>query len=199
MTTTKESLAKEHKKINNRVTIALDGSTYNLMKELKNNSTHSQSEIFRKALKFYYKYKKIINNKPGITKKVDTYLELLSNGEHIILDIDHYLAFLKFIENSPDKEEFYANNKSIGKSHAEEFANRFEVNTIERVVERLETCNFFKIVKNSTSRYTLLLGSDIQKNFIKMFLEEVLNGMGFSVEIREGFSKLKIILNNISY
>lgn len=199
MTTTKESLAKEHEKINNRVTIALDGSTYNLMKELKNNSTHSQSEIFRKALKFYYKYKKIINNKPEVTKKVDTYLELLSNGEHIILDIDHYLAFLKFIENSPNKEEFYANNKSIGKSHAEEFANRFEVNTIERVVERLETCNFFKIVKNSTSRYTLLLGSDIQKNFIKMFLEEVLNGMGFSVEIREGFSKLKIILNNISY
>lgn len=199
MTTTSKSLAKEHEKINNRVTIALDGSTYNLMKELKNNSTHSQSEIFRKALKFYYKYKKIINNKPEVTKKVDTYLELLSNGEHIILDIDHYLAFLKFIENSPDKEEFYANNKSIGKSHAEEFANRFEVNTIERVVERLETCNFFKIVKNSTSRYTLLLGSDIQKNFIKMFLEEVLNGMGFSVEIREGFSKLKIILNNISY
>lgn len=189
----------EHEKINNRVTIALDDSTYKLLKEIKNSSANSQSEIFRKALKFYYKYKKVINGKPGVTKKVDTYLELLSNGEHIILDIDHYLAFLKFIENSPDKENFYANNVKIGKSHAEEFSNRFEVNTIEKVVERLEACNFFKIVKDSSSRYTLLLGSDIQKNFIKMFLEEVLNGMGFSAEIREGFSKLKIILNNMSY
>ncbi len=189
----------EQEKISNRVTIALDDTTYKILKEMKNNSAHSQSEIFRKALKFYHKYKRVINGKPGVSKKVDTYLELLSNGEHIILDIDHYLAFLKFIENSPEKEKFYVNNVKIGKSHAEEFSNRFEVNTIEKVVERLEACNFFKIVKDSSSRYTLLLGSDIQKNFIKMFLEEVLNGMGFSAEIREGFSKLKIILNNISY
>ncbi len=66
------------------------------------------------------------------------------------------------------------------------------------MVKRLETCNFFKILKESTTRYTLLLGSDISKKFIKEFLLEVLNGMGFKAEIKESFAKLTIYLNNIS-
>ena len=182
------------------MTIALDGHSNKILNSLKAESANSQSVIFRNALKFYNKYKRVLNNSdPDLGIKVDTYLELLSSGEHIILDIDHYLAFLKFVENSPDKEKFQEFNKSIGKAHAEEFSHRFEINTIERVVERLEACNFFKMVKDSSNRYTLLLGSDIQKNFIKTFLEEVLSGMGFKVTIKEGFSKLKIILNNIAY
>lgn len=190
----------DHKKPHNRVTIALDGPSEKILNDLKASSAESQSEIFRNALKFYNKYKKVLNNSdPNVAVKVDTYLELLSSGEHIILDIDHYLAFLKFVENSPDKDKFEEFNKSIGKAHAEEFSHRFKINTIERVVERLEACNFFKMVKDSSSRYTLLLGSDIQKNFIKTFLEEVLRGMGLKATIKEGFSKLKIILNNMSY
>jgi len=124
-------------------------------------------------------------------------LELLSQGDHIILDIDHYLSFLKFIEESPDKQKFWEINKSIGKAHAEEFTQELDITTVQKVVERLEACNFFKIIKDSSNRYTLLLGSDIQKNFIKQFLEEVLNGMGFKVQIKEGFSKLKIVLTNM--
>ena len=114
------------------------------------------------------------------------------------MDVDHYLSFLKFIENSPDKDQFDDINKSIGRAHAEEFSQDLDITTVQKVVERLEACNFFKIVKDSSSRYTLLLGSDIQKNFIKTFLEEVLEGMGFKVSIKEGFSKLKIILKNFS-
>jgi DNA-binding MarR family transcriptional regulator len=187
-------------KINNRITIALDDKTYELLKELKEESASSQSELIRNAIKFYHKFKKVLgSSKNGVATRVNTYLELLSHGEHIILDVDHYLSFLKFIENSPDKEQFSVINKSIGKAHAEEFSQGLEISTVQKVVERLEACNFFKIVQDSSNRYTLLLGSDIQKNFIKTFLEEVLNGMGFKVQIKEGFSKLKIILNNYSY
>lgn len=187
-------------KIINRITIALDDKTNNLLKELKEESSGSQSELIRTAIKFYHKFKKVLgNSKNGVATRVNTYLELLSHGEHIILDVDHYLSFLKFIENSPEKEKFADINKSIGKAHAEEYSQELELPTVQKVVERLETCNFFKIVQDSSNRYTLLLGSDIQKNFIKTFLEEVFNGMGFKVQIKEGFSKLKIILNNYSY
>ncbi|HEY0088834.1 MAG TPA: CopG family transcriptional regulator, partial [Candidatus Lokiarchaeia archaeon] len=149
-------------------------------------------------IKFYHKYEKVFSNiKNGAASKVNTYLELLSQGDHIILDIDHYLSFLKFIEESPDKQKFWEINKSIGKAHAEEFTQELDITTVQKVVERLEACNFFKIIKDSSNRYTLLLGSDIQKNFIKQFLEEVLNGMGFKVQIKEGFSKLKIVLTNM--
>ncbi len=190
----------EFNKTNNRITIAMDESTSGILKELRSKTTDSQSELIRKAIRFYHKFKKVLNgSQDGVATRVNTYLELLSQGEHIILDVDHYLTFLKFIEESPNKEQFLEINKSIGKAHAEEFSQDLEINTVRKVVERLEACNFFKIVKNSSNRYTLLLGSDIQKNFIKTFLEEVLNGMGFKVEIREGFSKLKIILSNVSY
>lgn len=187
-------------KIHNRVTIALDDGTFGLLQELKEESTESQSEIVRKAIRFYHKFKKVIGiSKKGVASKVNTYLELLSHGEHIILDVDHYLSFLKFIEESENPDKFWEMNKTIGKAHAEEFTQELDISTVQKVVERLETCNFFKVIKDSSSRFTLLLGSDIQKTFIKTFLEEVLNGMGFKTRIKEGFSKLKIILDNVAY
>ncbi|MFX1256796.1 MAG: ribbon-helix-helix protein, CopG family [Promethearchaeota archaeon] len=189
-----------YNKMNNRITIALDDNTNSLLKELKDESIVSQSEIIRKAIKFYHKFKKIFDSsQEGVASKINIYMELLSRGEHIILDIDHYLSFLKFIENSPDCEEFWKLNKSIGQAHAEEFSQDLDLATVQKVVERLEACNFFKLVKDSSNRFTLLLGSDIQKNFIKTFLEEVLNGMGFKVQIKESFSKLKIVLLNATY
>lgn len=186
-------------KINNRITFAVDDQIKAILDELNNHTEISRSELIRKAIKFYHKFKNVFDKKSNrASVKVNTYLELLSHGEHIILDVDHYLSFLKFIENSPEKERFEDINKSIGRAHAEEFSQDPNITTVQNVVERLEACNFFKVVKDSSSRYTLLLGSDIQKNFIKTFLEELLSGMGFKVNIKESFSKLKIILKNIS-
>ncbi|MFX1280101.1 MAG: ribbon-helix-helix protein, CopG family [Promethearchaeota archaeon] len=188
---------KENNKISNRITIALDHETNEVLGKLKENSPTSQSEIIRKAIRFYHKFKKVFNNRGnGMAERVNIYIDLLAQGEHIILDVDHYLLFLKFIEHSPEKEEFSKINKSIGKAHAEEFSEDLEIITVQKVIERLEACNFFKMVKDSSNSFTLLLGSDIQRNFIKTFLEEVLHGMGFKTTIKEGFSKLKIILNN---
>ncbi|MFW9880019.1 MAG: ribbon-helix-helix protein, CopG family [Candidatus Thorarchaeota archaeon] len=191
---------KKNNKINNRITIALDDETNDVLEKLKENSPTSQSEIIRKAIRFYNKFKNIFNNSAnGMAERVNMYIDLLAQGEHIILDVDHYLTFLKFIEQSPKKEEFSKINKSIGKAHAEEFSDDDDIATVKKVVERLEACNFFKIVKDSPNAFTLLLGSDIQRNFIKTFLEEVLHGMGFKTTIKEGFSKLKIILNNVIF
>lgn len=181
-----------------RVTIALDEKTHNLLREIKEESEFSQSEVFRKSLLFYHKYKKLIGDGNGEAQnRISTYLEMLSNGEHIILDVDHYLWFLKFIEKSPQREEFWEYHKKISKAHAEEFSHNVNINTVSEVVSRLEACNFFKIIQESPNRFTLLLGSDIPKNFIKIFLEEVLNGMGFKAKIKEDFAKLRIWLTNV--
>lgn len=183
-------------KISNRVTIALDDNTFELLKELKEESSNSQSEILRRSIRFYHEFKKVIGpDKNNTMQRMLTYMDLLSHGEHVILDVDHYLSFLKFIEESPNRENFWTVNKSIGKAHAEEFSQHFNFPTIENIIERLEICNFFKIVKDSPNRYTLLLGSDIQKNFIKSFLKEIFQEMGFDVKIKESLSKLKINLN----
>ncbi|TXT66315.1 MAG: CopG-like domain-containing protein DNA-binding protein [Promethearchaeota archaeon] len=132
--------------------------------------------------------------------KLDTYLDMLADGEHIILDVDHYLSMLKFIEESPESPEtkaFWSSHHKIAHNHAEQFIETER--SIDAVVKRLETCNFFRIVKESPNRYTLLLGSDIPKKFMKVFLMEVLNGMGFKAQITESFAKLSIYLDNLSY
>ena len=176
-----------------RVTIALDEETTGILKEVKEERDCSQSEIFRKALKFYNKYGYLFNEDEHMNRKIDTYLEMLSDGEHIIIDVDHYLSILKFIEDTPNNEEFWEEHRQIGRHHADQF--KHDIKSFEEVVNRLETCNLFKCIKESSSRYTVLLGSDISKNFVKMMLEEIFKGMGIKADIREGFAKLRIFLN----
>ncbi len=175
-----------------RVTIALDEECAGILKEFKNNSNMSQSEIFRKALKFYEKYGYLFNEDMKQTKKIDAYLDLLADGEHVILDVDHYLSILKFIENSHDQNQFWEDHRQISKQHAEQFKDQFK--TFNDVITRLEICNLFKIIQESSNRYTLLLGSDISKNFIKTLLEEIFNGMNIKADIKDGFAKLRVFL-----
>jgi predicted CopG family antitoxin len=195
------STYKEEKgKINHRVTIALDDQCYYLLKELKKEMNTSQSEIFRKALKFYQEYGEIFEINDSLEERLEIYIEMLADGEHIILDVDHYLSMLKFIDEAlkdSENNSFWEYHKKIGKNHAEQF-NETE-RSIDAVMKRLETCNFFRIIKDTPNRFTLLLGSDIPKKFIKLFLTEILNGMGFEAEIKDSFAKLNIHINNISY
>lgn len=181
----------------NRVTISMDDETDLILDDIKKVLDLSQSEIFRRALKVYAKYGYLFENNENFDQKLQTYFDMLHSGEHIILDYDHYLSLLKFVESSPEdkQNEFWNEHKEIGRSHAEEFTHK--MNNFYDIIRRLEDCNFFKIKKESTTCYTLLLGTDVSKNFIRIFLEEILKGMGFKAEIKEGFAKLQIFLKNI--
>ncbi len=175
------------------MTIALDDETLDLVKTLREEINVSQSELLRKAIKFYKSYRSYFEN--GKVEKIKFYMEMLNGGDHIILDVDHYLSILKFIENSPEKEQFWKNHKEIGRSHADQFHDTYK--NFEDVFKRLEACNFFKIIKESSNYYTVLLGSELPKTFIKLLLEEILTGMGFKIEIKEDFAKLRIIIKNL--
>lgn len=171
-----------------RITIAMDEETFQIFKKMKEDLGISQSELMREALKFYSKHKTLfefIND-----KKVYTHAEMLSAGEHVILDIDHWLLFLDFIETHPDKEKFWELHKAICEAHAEQFKYKFY--HAEYLLKRLEACNFFKLSKTSKNEFTLVLGSDVPKQFVKTELEEIFGGMGFQVEIKEDFAKLRV-------
>jgi len=58
----------------------------------------------RKAVKFYYENSDLARYDK---RKLRTYIEMLAEGEHVILDIDHLVAFLKFIETRPKSEDFW--------------------------------------------------------------------------------------------
>ncbi len=175
-------------KVPERVTIALDEETAELFKKAKAELRVSQSELMREALKFYCKYRTLFE--PVDAEKVRTYIEMLSTGEHIIIDIDHWLLFLNFIKSHPDNEKFWESHKAICESHAEQF--KYKLYHAEYILKRLEACNLFKLHEDSENAFTIVLGPDITREFVKTELEEIFAGMGLKVEIKEDLAKLRV-------
>ena len=171
-----------------RITIALDEETAGLFKKMKEDSGMSQSELMRESLKFFSKHKMLFEF--AESKKVYTHAEMLSAGEHVILDIDHWILFLSFIETHPDKEKFWNFHKEVCRAHAEQFKHKLF--NAESILRRLEICNLFTMSKTSKNEFTIIFGSEAPKKFVRIELEEIFAGMGFMVEIKEDFSKLRV-------
>jgi hypothetical protein len=170
-----------------RITVAFDQSTASLLEKISREKGLSQSEIMRRALRFYHENRAIED--AAIRKKLYTYMELLLGGEHIILDVDHWLLFLKLVESS-GKESFWKEHRDVARSHTEQLKNK--VLTAEELLGRLEICNFFRMTKDSENDFTLVLGSELPKKFVKIFLEEYFAGMGVKAEIKENLAKLRV-------
>jgi hypothetical protein len=171
-----------------RITVAFDQSTASLLEKISKERGLSQSEIMRRALRFYYENRAIED--AATRKKLYTYMDLLLGGEHVILDVDHWLLFLKLVESSPEKERFWKEHRDVAKSHTEQLKTK--VLTAEELLTRLEACNFFRMTKDSETDFTLVLGSELPKKFVKTFLEEYFAGMGVKAEIKENLAKLRV-------
>jgi len=173
-----------------RITVAFDPQTAGLLEKISKEDQVSQSEIMRRALRFYNDNRLLED--PVVKKRVYAYLDLLSSGEHIILDVDHWLLFLDMIESSPDNEKFWAKHREIARSHKEQLLSK--VHTAEEVLVRLENCNFFGIARNSDKDFTLVLGSELPKKFVKVTIEEFFSVLGIKAEIKENLAKLNVTI-----
>ena len=171
-----------------RITVAYDSLTANLLEKISKEAGLSQSEIMRRALRFYSENRMIENAETR--RKIYAYMDLLLTGEHIILDVDHWLLFLKLVESSPSAEKFWEEHRDVARSHREQLKTK--VLTAEELLTRLEACNFFRITKDSENDFTLVLGSELPKKFVKIFLEEYFAGMGVKAEIKENLAKLRV-------
>jgi hypothetical protein len=169
-----------------RITVAFDQSTASLLEKISKETELSQSEIMRRALRFYNENKVMLD--PGIRKKTYAYMDLLLSGEHVILDVDHWLLFLNLIESSPEQEKFWSAHRAVAQSHKEQLKSK--VHTAVDVLTRLETCNFFRMAKNSEKDFTLILGSEVPKKFVKILIEEFFSAIGVKAEIKENLAKL---------
>lgn len=171
-----------------RITVAFDKSTAELLEKISTDSQVSQSEVMRRALKFYNENRPLED--PATKKKMYAYIDLLLTGEHVILDVDHWLSFLQLLASSPEKEKFWKEHREIARSHWEQLKTK--VRSPEEMLVRLEVCNFFRITKNSANDFTLVLVSDVSKEFVKIFLEEYFAAMGVKAEIKENLAKLRV-------
>jgi len=171
-----------------RITVALDESTVALLEKIKREIRLSQSEIMRRALRFYHENRDFTDISVG--RKLSFYADMLLSNEHVILDVDHWLLFLDLIESSPEKECFWKKCREVAKSHAEQL--RQKVRSVEDLLERLEACNFFRMTKNCENNFTLVLGSERAREFVRIFLEEFLSAAGLRADIRGNIAKLRV-------
>ena len=170
------------------VTISFDRESAAIFREMKKELVGSQSELLRNALRFYSRHKNLFESLDG--DRIRIYTEMLSDGEHVILDIDHWILFLKFIESHPDKEKFWEMHQKVSQAHAEEFLHKN--NDIETVFRRLEACNLFKLIRTAETDFTLILGYDVPKKFIVTEIEDIFSKMGMRADIREDLSKIRV-------
>ena len=173
-----------------RITVAFDQLTANLLEKLSKEAELSQSEIMRRAIKFYYENKEMID--PTVKSKISTYMNMLMSGEHVILDVDHWLLFLRLVEASPEAEKFWNEHRKVAQSHRDQLKSK--VRTPEEVLRRLETCNFFRMTKNSEKDFTLVLGSELPKKFVRILVEEFFSGAGIKADIKENLAKINVTL-----
>lgn len=117
---------------------------------------------------------------------------MLLSGEHMIVDVDHWLMFLRLIQSSPEKEQFWKEHRELARAHWEQLKTK--VHSTEDMLVRLEACNFYRLIKNGSNDYTLVLISEVSKDFIRVFLEEYFAAMGAKVEVKENLTKLRVII-----
>ena len=171
-----------------RITVAFDQPTANLLEKLSLEKELSQSEIMRRAIKFYNDNQTLVD--PVLRKKVYAYMDLLLGGEHVILDADHWLLFLQLIQSSPEKEKFWEEHRKVARAHKEQLKNK--IRSPEELLNRLEICNFYRLTKISERDFTLVFGSELSKQFVHVFLEEYFSAMDMKVEIKENLTKLTV-------
>ena len=177
-----------------RITVAFDKTTADLLEKISTEAQVSQSEVMRRALKFYNENKALEDS--AIKKKIQAYSDMLLNGEHVIIDVDHWLMFLRLISSSPEQEKFWSEHKELARAHWEQLKTK--VHSAEEMLVRLEACNFYRLTKNAPNDYTLVLVSEVSKDFIRIFLEEYFAAMGVKAEIKENLTKLRVTVKPTS-
>ncbi|HUJ85025.1 MAG TPA: hypothetical protein VLV84_05405, partial [Candidatus Acidoferrales bacterium] len=90
------------------------------------------------------------------------------------------------------KEKFWSEHKEVARAHWEQLKTK--VRSPEEMLTRLEVCNFYRLTKNAPNDYTLVLVSEMSKDFIRVFLEEYFSAMGVKAEIKENLTKLRVTI-----
>jgi predicted transcriptional regulator len=163
-----------------RITTSMDEDTYRTLQALMEGRSRSKSKTIRDAIEFYARYRDQVMD----DGRMDLYMELLASGEHLIIDVDHWILFMRILEG------FWEAHHQIARSHGDQFKGK--VRDMEGVLKRLEACNLFKLRKASDKEFTLVLGAAPSKRFLRILLEEVAGGLGFDIRIKEDFSKLRV-------
>jgi CRISPR/Cas system-associated exonuclease Cas4 (RecB family) len=173
-----------------RISVAVDDETRHLIENLAKKENKTISEIIRRAILLYYNLK---SKKEISLNKIETYIDLLSGGENIAVDIELWTVMLDEI-NKKSSDEFWKIIERIGYEHGIEYKSK-GLQDIRSILKHMESKNLFELKSNGNS-YILILTTRNEQRILKVYLESLFKALNIPVEVVEGLKKLIIIVKD---
>ncbi len=168
-----------------RLSVSLNDESAEILQELKEDMDCSKAKVIREALKHLYAAEEFGTD----LQVVETYLDFLAKGEHVIVDVEHWNSLFEEIDDG--SEEFWEEVEDIGEQHWDEYYDK-GLRTIPEILEYVEKTNWYKLNRNSERDYTLVINVENSKEFVKKFLKSLFRASPHEVRISEGRRKLRI-------
>jgi hypothetical protein len=156
------------------------------MQKLLSKYDTSQADIIRRALAWMAIMETTTEKTP--LDNILTYVDRLSNNEHIILDIAHWRLVLN--ELNGGSKQFLAEVYKSGEHHRSEYSE-MGLRDIRQVLKFIEKTNWYNLNEESPSSFTLVLTVPESTKFIKAFFEGFFSKYPQHVDIVEEDMKLR--------
>jgi predicted transcriptional regulator len=170
-----------------RVTVSLDDDAKSALEGIAEQTDDSRSEVIREAIQFYAA--NFDSARASDSDHLQTYYEMLSTGEHVLLDVDLLHVFLSQVENPEDRDdEFLAMLDQVAQYHAQEYAERFD--SLEDVLDWLSLCGFLTVRRAEEGSYHVVFPSESMRWFMVRFIRGSVTDLPFDLTVEESVSKV---------
>ncbi|RKS78504.1 ribbon-helix-helix CopG family protein [Haloarcula quadrata] len=170
-----------------RVTVSLDEETKATLEGLTDRTGESQSQLIREAIAFYAA--NFDSAHASDSDHLQTYYEMLSTGEHVLLDVDLLHALLsQFSDPAEQDEEVLEMIDQVAQYHAQEYAERFD--SLEDVLEWLSLCGFLTVRRDEKGSFHVVFPSESVRWLMIRFIRGSIADLPFEIEVDESVSKV---------
>lgn len=171
-----------------RVTVSLDEDARAALDSLVRETGKGQSEVVRRALAFYAANFEAAT--ADASANLEEYHQMLSSGEHVLLDVDFLHCFLEYVtdaEGDPDPA-FLEEADRVSDYHAREYESRFS--DLGELLDWLSFCGFLAVRRTDGGTYHVVFPSEPMKWFMTRFIERSTVSLPFDLRIESGVSKV---------
>ncbi|WP_459884980.1 CopG family transcriptional regulator [Halostagnicola bangensis] len=172
-----------------RMTVSLDDDAETALETLMSQTDNGQSEVVRRALAFYAANFEAASGRPS--DNLEQYYQMLSSGEHVLLDVDFLHCFLEHLYEDGDPDPAFVEAADrVSDYHAREYAERFD--GVEELLEWLSFCGFLGVRTQEDGVYQIVFASEPIRWFMTRFIERSTVDLPVDIEIDQGLSKVFI-------
>lgn len=176
----------ERKKLHERLSVALDAESVELLEKLQSKLGTSKSGVVRKSLD----YLDVVMQEGNISPKtLRTIINLRSRADTLIFDLGLFQAFLD--EIGEGSEELKENIREIGKGFYREYCDMGISKPLE-CLKHLENTNLFSLIIDSENSFVLIPRVQKMDKFLKIFFEGYLEQSPYESNIIASYGKIRI-------